>query len=126
MRPRQPLKDPAWQRQKDKMLRLAMQRERHSREQEAVSDSPRAVARARSASPGVGGLAGRLDFNLSPETDCPNCGTLYTMDSLFCHECGERRQGRPSKSYPCCWNCDAVALPDSRFCPWCGAALSDL
>ncbi len=47
---------------------------------------------------------------------CRNCGTILRDDALFCHECGQSKDGPWL-----CYNCKSVLQENQKFCPSCGA-----
>ena len=46
---------------------------------------------------------------------CRNCGTILRDDALFCHECGQSKDGPWF-----CYNCKSVLQENQKFCPSCG------
>lgn len=52
---------------------------------------------------------------------CRKCGTELRKDALYCHECGQPKDG-PFK----CSNCGAELQDDQKFCPFCGTSALSL
>lgn len=64
--------------------------------------------------------AGDYDNSMNQNANmmnCPNCGTMVSRGSKFCHNCGGQLQIN-SKAF--CSNCGMELSAKSRFCPNCG------
>ena len=61
---------------------------------------------------------------------CPECGSVHSLDALFCTNCGARRpediqEEEEPQTISFCPACGAKITPDAVFCTSCGARIAD-